>query len=159
MYVHGNTFNYNMYIHIVHTHTCILIHQGPQISVDCSSLQFGLVPLGTSSPLTLTLTSHTNTSLTVEMRQAVREGGRQEHDENGETEAVMVWLHVPCIHICNLCLGTCIWMQDHACLHFTPPSLTLHPHSNNTITVECRPLFTGRLRSIVQCEVERKVIR
>lgn len=135
--------------------TCIHTHQGPQISVDCSSLQFGLVPLGTSSPLTLTLTSHTNTSLAVEMRQAVREGGAQEQDEDGGREAVMVWLHV---YIqCSSCLGT--YMQDHACLHFTPSHFTLLPHSNNTVTVECHPLFTGRLRSIVQCEVEGKVIR
>lgn len=79
---------------VAYTHTCTYIHtyQGPQISVDCSSLQFGLVPLGTSSPLTLTLTSHTNTSLVVEMRQAVREGGV--HDGDGEREAVMVWLYV-----------------------------------------------------------------
>lgn len=80
-----------MYTYVVmytHTFTYIHTHQGPQISVDCSSLQFGLVPLGTSSPLTLTLTSHTNTPLVVEMRQAVREGGA--HEGDGERGDVMV---------------------------------------------------------------------
>ena len=48
---------------------CVL--QGPQVSVDCASLEFGLVPLGTSSQLTLTLTSHTHTSLPILLRQAI----------------------------------------------------------------------------------------
>ena len=61
--------------------------QGPQVSADCASLQFGLVPLGTSSQLTLTLTSHTNTTITVELRQEVREGaGHREEEEKEEEE-------------------------------------------------------------------------
>lgn len=45
--------------------------QGPQVSVDAASLEFGLVPLGSSSQLTLTLTSLTNTSLPLLLRQTV----------------------------------------------------------------------------------------
>ena len=69
----------------------------------------------------------------------------------------MLWYGSMYIHMFSSYLGT--YMQDHACLHFTPSKLTLLPHSNNTVTVDCRPLFTGRLRSIVQCDVEGKVIR
>lgn len=71
----------------------------------------------------------------------------------------LLWYGSMYMHMCSSCLGTYMYMQDHACLHFTPSQLTLLPHSNNTVTVNCRPLFTGRLRSIVQCEVEGKVIR
>ena len=53
-----------------------------------------------------------------------------------------------------------IVMQDHACLHFTPSApLILPPHSVTTVTVECRPLVAGRLRSMVQCVMEDKVIQ
>ena len=57
-------------------------------------------------------------------------------------------------------IGVLSWLvQDHACLHFTPPIVSIPPHSVTTVTVECCPHFVGRLRSIVQCVVEGKVIQ
>ncbi|CAI8007765.1 Deleted in lung and esophageal cancer protein 1 [Geodia barretti] len=115
--------------------------QGPQVSVDCASLEFGLVPLGTSSQLTLTLTSHTHTSLPILLRQAI--GTQATLPSTSRTG----------------CRDSETDVTDHECIHFTPSSLTLPPHTVTTLTVECRPLVTGRLRSTVRCLVDDQVIR
>ena len=62
------------------------------MSVDCASLQFGLVPLGTSSQLSLSLTSHTNTAVTVEMRQYIRHFAAVTEEGNDE-EIITVELY------------------------------------------------------------------
>jgi hypothetical protein len=115
--------------------------QGPQVNVDCASLEFGLVPLGTSSQLTLTLTSHTHTSLPILLRQAI--GTQATLPSTSGTS----------------CRDSETDVTDHECIHFTPSSLTLPPHTVTTLTVECRPLVTGRLRSTLQCLVDDQVIR
>lgn len=71
----------------------LLLHymlQGPQVSVDAASLEFGLVPLGSSSQLTLTLTSLTNTSLPVLLRQTVAGQARVTSDTGSDFQNVTV---------------------------------------------------------------------
>lgn len=61
------------------------------MSVDQASLQFGLVPLSSSSSLLLRLGNHSNCGLTVELRQSVRERERgRERKEEAEDEVVEV---------------------------------------------------------------------
>ena len=90
MYVHKLNFN-------THTHTHTHWTQGPQVGVDCASLQFGLVPLGTSSQLTLTLTSHTNTSLSLLIRQAVNH--THTNTEQNITVSTLQCTYTPCAYI------------------------------------------------------------
>lgn len=59
------------------------------MSVDQASLQFGLVPLSSSSSLLLRLGNHSNCGLIVELRQSVRERERGRKEE-AEDEVVEV---------------------------------------------------------------------
>ena len=73
---------------------------------------------------------------------------------------IYMYVHVYIVHI-KLSSGIeslhVYSSQDHDCVHFNPHTFTLSPHTVTNVTVECRPLTTGRLRSTVQCVVEGKV--
>ena len=70
---------------------------------------------------------------------------------------VFISVYIDIINVELQCLST---FQDHQCLSFLPANEgTLEPLSTVTVTVECQPHETGRLRSILQLLVNNEPSR
>ncbi len=112
------------------------------VSLDSPRLNFGLISLGTSVSLQVSVINESKCAVGFQLRQvsgkASEDSGADEEEEEVEGRNDFI---------------------DHPCLDFVPSCGDLSPYGIRAVTVQCRPQATGRLRSMVACLVNSKALR
>ncbi len=121
------------------TMICIVLLQGPVVSLDRPSLSFGLIPLGRSASLRLTVVNESKCAVKFQLKQLTESADECDKEEESHLEGNNV--------------------TDHSCLEFEPSSGDLGPYGSRTVSVRCCPVATGRLRSMAVCLVNGKTHR